>query len=92
MVDNLKEVIVNLPSSLVQEIDGYLKQDESSRSDFFREATRLYLEEMRRKEIRRELRKGYEKMSSLNRELADEGIEYDARLMSFYEDSLAESE
>ena len=92
-MDNIKRVMISLPRNLLREIDGYVKENGTgNRSEFIREAMRLYLREKKRQRIREELREGYVQMSSINRELADEGIEYDARLMAFYEESLAESE
>ena len=92
-MDNVERVMVRIPHKLLKEIDGYVQEsNEGNRSEFIREAMKLYLQEKKRQEIREELRNGYVQMSGINLELADEGIEYDARIMSFYEETLAESE
>ncbi|MFW6006594.1 MAG: CopG family ribbon-helix-helix protein [Bacillota bacterium] len=92
-MDNVKRVMISLPHNLLEEIDGFIqKNGNGNRSEFIREAMKLYLQEKRRQEIREKLRHGYMEMSDLNLKLADEGIEYDARLMYYYEESLAECE
>ena len=87
-----KKVMINLPSALLQEVDRYLQKNSSSRSQFFQEALRCYLQKQRRQDIREELRTGYREMEEINLELAQEGIHCDYRIMHFYEESLAECE
>ena len=85
--------MISLPHNLLKEIDGFVQKNGSgNRSEFIREAMKLYLQEKRRQEIRDKLRNGYIAMSQINLELAAEGIEYDAKIMHFYEESLAECE
>ena len=85
--------MISLPDSLLKDIDGFIKEDSSNdRSEFIKEAMRLYLKEKKRQEIREKLRDGYLEMSDFNQKLADEGIEYDTQVMIYYEDSLAECE
>jgi len=92
-LDNFKRVMISLPDSLLKDIDGFIKEDSSNdRSEFIKEAMRLYLKEKKRQEIREKLRDGYLEMSDFNQKLADEGIEYDTQVMIYYEDSLAECE
>ncbi|MFW5985119.1 MAG: CopG family ribbon-helix-helix protein [Halanaerobiaceae bacterium] len=92
-MDNIKRVMISLPHNLLKEIDGYVKENgDGNRSEFIQEAMKLYLREKKRQQIRKDLREGYIQMSNINRELADEGIEYDVRIMSFYEETLAECE
>ncbi|ACL68935.1 CopG family ribbon-helix-helix protein [Halothermothrix orenii] len=89
---NLKRVMVSLPTSLLKEVDGFVQKGSGNRSEFIREAMKLYLHEKKRQEIREQMRTGYMEMSDINRELADEGITYDALTINFYEKSLAECE
>ncbi len=92
-LDNIKRVMISLPHNLLKEIDGFVQEKGSgNRSEFIKEAMKLYLHEKKRQKIREQLRNGYIKMSNINLELADEGIEYDARIMSYYEETLAECE
>ena len=92
-MDNVKRVMISLPHNLLKEIDGYVQEKGGgNRSEFIKEAMKLYLKEKKRQQIRENLRNGYVQMSTINLELAAEGMEYDARIMSYYEETLAESE
>ena len=84
----VKRVIVQLPHSLIEEVDSFVKGC-GNRNEFIREATKLYLHEKKRKQIRDNLRSGYIEMSAINLQLADEGLGCEARTIYFYEESLA---
>ncbi len=92
LLDNVKRVMISLPHTLLQEVDGFVQKSSGNRSEFIREAMKLYLQEKKKQEIRESLRNGYIEMSEINRELADEGISFDAKIMLYYEESLAECE
>lgn len=89
---NLKRVMISLPYQLLQEVDGYVKKSSGNRSEFIREAMKLYLEEKKKQEIREQMKTGYLEMSAINLQLADEGIKCDGPTIYFYEEKLAESE
>jgi CopG family transcriptional regulator / antitoxin EndoAI len=89
---NLKRVMISLPNTLLREVDGFVQKGSGNRSEFIREAMRLYLNEKKRQELREQMRTGYLEMSEINLELADEGISYDARIIDYYEERLAECE
>ena len=89
---DIKKVMISLPDNLLEEVDGFVQKGSGNRSEFVREAMRLYLKEKKRQEIREKLRDGYIEMSEINSKLADEGVYCDARTICFYEDSLAECE
>ncbi len=85
--------MISLPDSLLKEIDGFLKNEsQNDRSEFIKDAMKLYLKEKKKEEIREQLRNGYLEMSEFNKKLASEGLEYDSKVMTYYEDSLAECE
>lgn len=89
---NVKKVMISLPNNLLQEVDGFVQKGSGNRSQFIREAMQQYLREKRKQELRQELRSGYIEMSKINLELADEGLEYDVKIINYYEKSLAECE
>lgn len=89
---NLKRVMISLPNNLLQEVDVFVQKGSGNRSEFIREAMKLYLKEKKRQELREQMRIGYLEMSEINLELADEGISYDARTIDYYEERLAECE
>lgn len=89
---NLKRVMISLPNNLLKEVDGFVQKGSGNRSEFIREAMRLYLQEKKRQEIREQMKSGYLEMSDINLQLADEGLKCDASTIYFYEDKLAECE
>ena len=85
--------MISLPDSLLKEIDGFIKNEsQNDRSEFIKDAMKLYLKEKKKEKIREQLRNGYLEMSAFNKKLASEGLEYDSKVMTYYEDSLAECE
>jgi len=73
-----KRIMISLPSNLLQEVDGIVALEKGNRSEFIREAMRLYLEERKRRELREKLKRGYQEMASLNLALAEEGLIWEA--------------
>lgn len=71
---NFRRIVVSLPNSLLKEVDGLVAVERRNRSEFIREAMRLYLEERKRSELRESLKRGYQEMASLNLALAEEGL------------------
>lgn len=77
-VAELKRIMISIPNSLLQEVDGIIAMDKLSRSQFVREAMRLYIEERKRRTIRDMMKKGYQEMAVINLTLAEEGLLLDA--------------
>jgi len=71
---DFRRIVVSLPNSLLREVDGLVAVEKRNRSEFIREAMRLYLEERKRHELRESLKRGYQEMASLNLALAEEGL------------------
>ncbi|WP_251860786.1 ribbon-helix-helix protein, CopG family [Clostridium sp. Marseille-Q2269] len=87
-----KKVVINLPDALYNEINEIIKKDSQKRSEFFREAIILYIEE-RKKQIKMdEMKKGYMEMANINREYAEQGFEQDIKDLKKYEAMLSESD
>jgi CopG family transcriptional regulator/antitoxin EndoAI len=85
--------MISLPHNLLKEIDGFVEKNGSGdRSECIKEAMLLYLQKKRKQEIKENLRNGYIEMSEINLKLAAEVIEYDSRIMTFYDECLAECE
>lgn len=89
---NHKRVMISLPHSLLQEVDGIVERENLNRSQLIREAMRLYIAEKKRREIRERMKEGYMEMANLNLELANEGILIEGRCLTSYEVNLAECE
>lgn len=70
-----KRIMISLPNHLLEEVDGIVATEKRTRSDFIREAMRLYLEEREKQDIRNRMQKGYMEMAKLNLRLANEAFE-----------------
>ncbi len=70
-----KRIMISLPDNLLDEVDGIVATEERTRSEFIREAMRLYLQERKKRQIRERMQKGYIEMARLNLNLANEALE-----------------
>ncbi|MBE7051474.1 MAG: ribbon-helix-helix protein, CopG family [Ruminococcaceae bacterium] len=87
-----KKILISLPDSLLDEADSMAYSQNVNRSEFIREAMKLYIKEKKEAEIVRKLKKGYEEMAEINLEYSDFCLEADSRQLQLYEDKLAECE
>lgn len=69
----IKRIMISLPDSLLAEVDNIVEEERVNRSEFIREAMRLYISERNRRILREQMKKGYLEMAKLNLALA---IEY----------------
>ncbi|MDI9512693.1 MAG: ribbon-helix-helix protein, CopG family [Caldicoprobacterales bacterium] len=88
----LKKILVSLPDSLLREVDEIVAIEKKNRSEFIREAMRLYIRERHRIEIREKMKKGYQEMARINMELTEEGLNSDMKTLEGYEAILSECE
>jgi len=72
--DSTQEILVRLPQALINEVDGFLKQEESNRNEFIYQATKMYLRERRKRQIREAMRRGYMEMAKINLNIASEAF------------------
>ena len=87
-----KKLVVNLSETLYHEFNKALQKDSKKRSEFFREAIILYIEEKKRLSYIDEMKQGYLEMAELNLEIADMGFEIDIKDFKDYEVKLSESD
>jgi len=88
----LKKILVSLPDSLLREVDEIVAMGKKNRSEFIREAMRLYIRERQKIEIREKMKKGYEEMARINAELTEIGADSDNQALEKYEAILSECE
>lgn len=69
-----KRIMISLPDNLLQEVDIIVATEKRSRSEFIREAMKLYLYDRKRRYIREKMQKGYLEMAQLNLTLANEAL------------------
>ncbi len=87
-----KKILISLPDSLLNEVDNLATSQKLNRSEFIREAMKLYIREKKKADIASKLKKGYEEMSMLNLEIAEFCLEADNIQQQSYEEKLAECE
>lgn len=69
-----KRIMISLPQNLLREVDGVVELERKTRSEFIREAMKLYLQEREKRQIRERLQEGYMEMARLNLYLANEAL------------------
>lgn len=70
-----QEIMVRLPQSLVNELDGLVKQENGTLNDFIHQATKMYLRERKKRHIRESMRRGYMEMAKINLNIASEAFQ-----------------
>lgn len=87
-----KKILISIPDSLLSEADSMAYSENINRSEFIREAMRLYIREKKRRGIAEMLKKGYEEMAEFNLEYSEYCLSTDNIQQKLYEDRLAECE
>ena len=90
MVADTKRIMIYVPEHLLVEVDAIVREERINRSEFVREAMKMYIIERRKKVLRERLIEGYQLMADLNLLLAEEGT--DDESLEYYERQLAEAE
>lgn len=70
-----KRIMISLPQNLLQEVDGLVEKEKSNRSEFVRQAMKLYLYERKKRLIREMMQQGYMEMAKINLNIASEAFE-----------------
>ncbi len=88
----LKKILVSLPDNLLKEVDDIVSLGKTNRSEFVREAMKLYIREIRKIETRDKMKKGYKEMAEINVKLVEMCFEADNEQQHKYEERLGELE
>jgi len=88
----LKKILISLPDNLLKEVDSIVAMERINRSEFVREAMKLYIREKRKIEMRDRMKKGYQQMAEINKKLAEIWFEADNEQQQKYEEGLRELE
>lgn len=78
MSESLQEVLVKMPTNLLNEVDGLMKNEYNDLSDFICQATRNYLEAKKQEHFHNyyeSVQRGYEEMARINLRIASEAFE-----------------
>ncbi|GGD05008.1 antitoxin EndoAI [Thalassobacillus devorans] len=73
--DNLREITIKLPQSMLKEVDGVVQLENGDWSDFMYQATKMYLREKKKRHIRESMRNGYMEMAKINLNIASEAFQ-----------------
>jgi CopG family transcriptional regulator / antitoxin EndoAI len=73
-VSNQKRIVVNIPHSLLEQVDGIAHSEQSNRSEVIREAMRRYVTERHQCDIRTAMQQGYMEMARINLRIASESF------------------
>ncbi|WP_181350152.1 CopG family ribbon-helix-helix protein [Thalassobacillus sp. CUG 92003] len=73
--DGTHEIVIRIPENLLEEVDGFLQFENSDRSDFMCQATKMYLREKKQRQIRESMRRGYMEMAKINLNIASEAFQ-----------------
>lgn len=93
MSNSDQKITVNLPRTLLNEIDEVIKFEMKDISDFMNEAARFYLLRQRQRlKIRNEMISGYSEMANINLALAEMGMAIDMSSLLTYEGKMSKSE
>ena len=88
----LRKILISLPDNLLKEIDSIVSVEKTNRSEFVREAMKLYIREKRKMEMRDKMKKGYQEMAEINIKLAEMCMDADCDQQHKYEERLGELE
>ncbi|HHU31435.1 MAG: CopG family ribbon-helix-helix protein [Zhaonellaceae bacterium] len=89
-MSDVKRIMISIPESLLKEVDGLASMEKRNRSEFIREAMRLYISERKRRTLREQMKKGYQEMAKINLALALENYELESEVQTYYDEKLAE--
>lgn len=86
----VKRIMISLPEKLLKEVDDLASIEQRNRSEFIREAMKLYISERKKRTLREQMKKGYQEMADINLALAVENYEIESEVQNYYENKLAE--
>ena len=84
-MSQVKRIMISLPDALLAEVDGIAADEQLNRSEFIREAMKLYIAERKRRLLREQMKKGYLEMAKINLALAVEHHRLEAEVTQLYE-------
>ena len=91
-MSQLKKILISLPDNLLEEVDEFVSMEKTNRSEFIREAMKLYIKYKKKMAINDKMKKGYQEMAEINARLAEMFFEADEEQQRKYEKRLGELE
>ena len=87
-----KKIVVSIPNNLLEQVDCIISLENKNRSEFIRDAMRLYIRERENIRLIDQLKNGYVQMAEINIKFAEMGIYGDYEDFVVYEKRLSECE
>ncbi len=87
---DFKRVLISVPDHLLKEVDSIVSLEKTNRSEFVRDAMRLYLRERRRLELIGHMKHGYREMAGINMAITEMYLNADNEQQKKYEERLGE--
>ncbi len=84
-MSQVKRIMISLPDSLLAEVDGIVAAERLNRSEFIREAMKLYISERKRRLLREQMKIGYIEMAKINLSLAVENDNLESEVTPAFE-------
>lgn len=91
-MSQLKKVLITVPENLLKQVDNIARSEKSNRSEFVREAMKLYIKEKKRVMLRSQMEKGYQEMAEINLAVSEMYFDAENEAFSALEEKLAECE
>jgi CopG family transcriptional regulator/antitoxin EndoAI len=74
LLEQKKRLVIQLPESIVYELDHLVQEEQVSRNQLIREAIHTYLMERKRQDVRERMQLGYMEMGAINLDMAAEAF------------------
>lgn len=91
-MSQLKKVLITVPDALLAQVDSVASSENINRSEFVREAMKLYLSEKKKQAMTEQMKKGYQEMADINLNIAKMCFDAEEQTLAAYEEKLAECE
>ena len=91
-MSQLKKVLITVPDELLKQVDFIVDNEKTNRSEFVREAMKLYIKEKKRLNLRKQMEKGYQEMAEINLAVSEMYFDAENEAFSAFEEKLAECE
>ena len=91
-MSQLKKVLITVPDALLAQVDSVASSENINRSEFVREAMKMYLREKKKQSVAEQMKKGYQEMADINLNIAMMCFDTDEQELAAYEEKLAECE
>ena len=91
-MSQLKKVLITVPDTLLKQVDMLASDEKLNRSEFVREAMRMYIKEKKKSALREQMKQGYKEMAQINLKISQMCFEAENEAFSGMEEKFAECE